>query len=131
MRISQKHGVNPSLMCCPVCGKETGVALLGQLKDDAEAPRYISDSEPCEKCRADFEEYKQKGFLIFVIEKENRDWRFFHSLHVIKFEAAEKLFEPEFRKEGACFMSLKDATELNLVPSANQDEQTKTKGTTR
>lgn len=36
---SEKHGVNPSITVCPICGKEIGIALLGKLKRDEEAPR--------------------------------------------------------------------------------------------
>ena len=49
IRISKKHGVNPSITICPICGKETGIALLGKLKRDEEAPmRMLSD--PCDDC---------------------------------------------------------------------------------
>ena len=39
--LSEKHGVNPSITVCPICGKEIGIALLGKLKGDEEAPRKI------------------------------------------------------------------------------------------
>lgn len=49
IRVSEKHGVNPSITICPICGKETGIALLGKLKGDEEAPmRMLSD--PCDDC---------------------------------------------------------------------------------
>lgn len=45
----KKHGVNPSITICPICGKETGIALLGKLKGDKKAPmRMLSD--PCDDC---------------------------------------------------------------------------------
>lgn len=37
----KKHGVNSSITVCPICGKEIGIALLGKLKGDEEAPRKI------------------------------------------------------------------------------------------
>lgn len=37
--LSEKHGVNPSITVYPICGKEIGIALLGKLKGDEEAPR--------------------------------------------------------------------------------------------
>ena len=50
--VSQKHGVNPTMLVCPICHHETGgLALLGKLKEDAEAPRYSLDSQPCDDCR--------------------------------------------------------------------------------
>lgn len=30
--LSDKYGVNPSVLHCFICGKEIGVALLGKLK---------------------------------------------------------------------------------------------------
>ena len=50
--ISKKHGVNPTILICPICHHETnGLALLGRLPGDAEAPRYSLDREPCDDCR--------------------------------------------------------------------------------
>ena len=39
--LSKKHGLNPSMVVCPICGKAESVALLGHIKGDEEAPRYI------------------------------------------------------------------------------------------
>ena len=49
--LSPKHGVNPSITHCEVCGKEIGIALLGKLKNDAEAPRdiYMGLCDECQK----------------------------------------------------------------------------------
>ena len=57
IRISEKHGVNPTLPICFFCGEEKNeIALLGRLPDDAEAPRHcIIDYEPCEKCQKEME----------------------------------------------------------------------------
>lgn len=35
--LSKKHGVNPSMVICPICGKEESVAILGYIKGDKEA----------------------------------------------------------------------------------------------
>ena len=51
IRLSDKHGVNPSLDICFFCGEATGVALLGRLRDDEEAPREaVYSYEPCKAC---------------------------------------------------------------------------------
>lgn len=51
--ISPSHGVNPSMMQCFWCGETKGIALLGKLPNDAEAPRMaIFDYEPCDSCAA-------------------------------------------------------------------------------
>lgn len=49
IRVSEKYGVNPSITICPICGKETGIALLGKLKRDKEAPRKII-GDLCDDC---------------------------------------------------------------------------------
>ena len=54
IRISDKHGVNPSLMQCFYCNEATtGIALLGKLPGDAEAPRQgVFNLTPCDDCKA-------------------------------------------------------------------------------
>ena len=37
--LSEKHGVNPMMLQCYICGNDAGIALLGKLKDDKEAQR--------------------------------------------------------------------------------------------
>lgn len=57
IKLSPKHGINPSLEVCFYCGKEIGVALLGRLPNDEEAPRKVCTSyEPCEECKESFED---------------------------------------------------------------------------
>lgn len=52
IRLSEKHGVNPSLGKCFWCGGDTNeIALLGKLPGDVEAPRScVLSYEPCAKC---------------------------------------------------------------------------------
>lgn len=56
VRLSPKHGVNPTLTVCFWCGEERGdIALLGRIggKLDLEAPRHaVVDFEPCDCCKA-------------------------------------------------------------------------------
>lgn len=54
VRISPKHGVNPTIPVCFFCGKEKNeIALLGRInKEDDEAPKnMILDYEPCDECK--------------------------------------------------------------------------------
>lgn len=55
IKISQKHGVNPTIPICFWCRKEKNeIALLGKLPGDAEAPRsawLMGDYEPCDACK--------------------------------------------------------------------------------
>ena len=65
IKLSKKHGVNPTIPICFWCGKEKNeVALLGELKGDAEAPKHvIVDYEPCDKCKELF----SKGIQIIGV----------------------------------------------------------------
>ena len=55
--LSPKHGVNPSMGVCELCGKDTGeLLLLGRIEDDKEAPRFIAHGR-CDECRKLGEEY--------------------------------------------------------------------------
>ena len=60
--LSPKHGVNCSIIVCPICKKETSLALFGRLKDDAKAPKQI-EGELCDEC-------KKKYITIIEIESE-------------------------------------------------------------
>ena len=52
IRLSEKHGVNPTLGRCFWCGGDSGeIGLLGRLPGDAEAPRHLVLSyDPCDVC---------------------------------------------------------------------------------
>ena len=51
IKLSPKHGVNPSVTHCKCCGKEIGIAMFGKLKDDKEAPRdvYMGLCNDCQR----------------------------------------------------------------------------------
>ena len=64
IKLSEKHGVNPSLTVCFWCGEHTGIALLVRLPGDKEAPKeIIADYEPCDKCK----EQWNKGIPIIEV----------------------------------------------------------------
>lgn len=56
IKLSPKHGVNPTIPRCFFCGGEKNeIALMGRLKGDVEAPKdCILDYVPCEKCQKAF-----------------------------------------------------------------------------
>ena len=60
--LSPKHGVNCSIIVCPICKKETSLALFGRLKGDAEAPKQI-EGELCDECKKKY---------ITIIEVESK-----------------------------------------------------------
>lgn len=54
IKLSPKHGVNPTIPCCFWCGQpKNEVALLGRIdREDSEAPMHVTmDYEPCDKCK--------------------------------------------------------------------------------
>ena len=47
IKVSEKHGVNPSMEVCFICGQDTGaILLLGRLPGDKEAPRHAATGTP-------------------------------------------------------------------------------------
>lgn len=91
IRLSEKHGVNPSILHCPICGKETGIGLLGKLKGDAEAPRDMIDRHPCDNCQKVID--GGGHFIIEVRDGEsgNNPYRTGRLIGITN-EAAERLF---------------------------------------
>ena len=68
IKLSPKHGLNPTIPVCFYCGEEKNeVALLGKIdKNDSEAPmRCIINYEPCDKCKE-----KQKDYVLLVTATE-------------------------------------------------------------
>lgn len=74
IKLSPKHGVNPTMGRCMWCGEPTNeIAMLGKLKGDKEAPRYsVLSYEPCDKCK---EIWKQGVALIECTPNEFEDGR--------------------------------------------------------
>lgn len=74
IEVSPKHGVNPSICHCIVCGKEYGLALFGRLKGDKEAPKDIYEGL-CEDCKGVID---KGGIMIIEVkdgEKGNNPYR--------------------------------------------------------
>ncbi|MCX8074162.1 MAG: hypothetical protein N2749_01060 [Clostridia bacterium] len=64
IKLSKKHGFNPSIPVCFWCGKEKNeIALFGELPKDKEAPmKAVYDYTPCRECQ------KKMAQGILVIE---------------------------------------------------------------
>ena len=69
MKLSPKHGLNPTISVCFFCGRDKDEILIsGYLKGDAEAPkRAVANYEPCDECK------KQMGRGTLVIEVSTED----------------------------------------------------------
>jgi len=65
--LSKKYGVNPSVLKCFWCGKPMGVALMGRIKGDLEAPHEITGGlDACDECKEKF----KKGVLIVEVNED-------------------------------------------------------------
>ena len=108
--LSPKHGVNPSITKCFVCGKEYGIAMFGRLKEDVEAPREIVNGL-CPDCQKVID---NGGVFIIEVEKQEENTYRTGRLIAIKKEAVnvpnngilfcpkedfEQLFGEQFKKE--------------------------------
>ena len=75
IKISPKHGLNPSMGMCFWCHQPTGEILIpGKIdKEDSEAPKYMVTSyEPCDACR---EKMEQGVTFMGVVDKQPEDKR--------------------------------------------------------
>ena len=50
LRLSKEHGLNPSLLVCPICGKDVGIVLLGA-NGGKKAPYQMTSMELCDDCK--------------------------------------------------------------------------------
>ena len=100
IRLSEKHGLNPSITHCECCGKETGIALLGHLKGDAEAPRDIYQGL-CDDCQ---KVVSQQGLIVIEVrdgESGSNPYRTGRIIGISK-ETKERMFKDI--KSHACYM---------------------------
>lgn len=104
--LSPKHGVNPSIARCVCCGKDYGVALLGKLKNDEEAPREIYQGL-CDDCQKVVD---QGGVLIIEVkdgEKSSNPYRTGRLAGLSKdFKERDKIESPIVYMEESLFSNL-------------------------
>lgn len=69
IKVSKKHGINPTIPICFWCGKDKNeIVLLGKLPGDVEAPSHMwvpGDYEPCNECA----ELRNQGITIVEASK--------------------------------------------------------------
>lgn len=103
IRLHSKHGLNPTIPVCFLCGKEKNeIALLGAAYK-SEAPMHMCiNKEPCDQCK----EYMKQGILLISV-RDNTDqenpYRTGH-IAVIKEEAAKNIFGTDILKSRAAFI---------------------------
>jgi hypothetical protein len=98
IRLSEKHGVNPSLSICIYCGESDSVILFGAMRGDAEAPRQcIMSYEPCDKCKQVMKE--KDGIAIFALSSDEKN---IHGAAIIKADAFKRMFDVEIPPKRVC-----------------------------
>lgn len=143
IKISPKHGLNPSVLKCFWCGEDIGLALCGRMKGDEQAPPFMIGSyEPCDKCKENF----AKGILAIgvcehpiaedfppVCKDENGNFLYPDGSHIVLTEQGVKrilndqVIIDEVIKRKAMFMSniivhqlVEDATKLSKEERQNE-----------
>lgn len=132
IKLSKEHGVNPSILVCPICGEDGSIALLGRLKGtDEKAPMHMTDRTPCDKCINDLKEYEKKGFVLIVVKDEFPEpngntvqenfWPYFDRLFVLSEQGVRNLFPPDFdTSAGKAVLSNSTANEMGLTKEQAQ-----------
>ena len=92
IRLSEKHGVNPSMGICFYCGEDDGtIALPGRLRGDAEAPRRaVWSMEPCRKCK----DWMKQGVMVIEATGDADAPCRTGRLWVLKDDAIKRIFNP-------------------------------------
>ena len=51
IKVSDKHGLNPSINHCFIWNKDINIALFGYIKGDKEAPKHCCTGDLCDDCK--------------------------------------------------------------------------------
>lgn len=129
-----------SMLLCPCCGEGSSIALETRIDPQTRTlkkslPDRMLDREPCKDCQNQFNDYKTKGFTLFIINDSYEDamqrfeskssyekkkllpptpWQFFSGLVVMKNEAANKIFQDFDMSHGAAFIPISLANKLGI-----------------
>lgn len=63
--LSDKHGLNPSIDKCLLCGEGHSIVLFGQLPNDEQAPKEVCTGQVCKKCQDKLVEEEEHLFIEF------------------------------------------------------------------
>lgn len=112
LRLSKKYGVNPSILVCPVCGKDVGVALLGA-NGGKEAPKKVTSMDLCDDCK---QIVKEGNTFIFCVKQTEKGIKPTGAYIIVPNNYLNVPIPPK----GICFM---EEFEFNkLVNNSNQNE---------
>jgi len=108
IRVSKKHGLNPSINKCLYCGEDKNeIVILGKLPNDEEAPMSaVFNYDPCDKCK----EGMRTGISFFATGKDRKPTGKFV---VVREESLDSIVPDEEMRENIrecrkCLMSAED-----------------------
>jgi len=108
IKVSKKHGVNPSMSLCIYCGEiKNEIMLLGKLPKDEQAPMSaVFNYDPCDKCK----EGMEQGITFFAADENKKPTVKFAT---IKEESLDNLvpegeIKDNIRECRKCLMSVED-----------------------
>lgn len=94
IRLHSKHGLNPVLMNCFLCGEAKGIALPGAaMKELAPRGGLCFDKEPCDKCR----KLMTQGVILISVKPGSDHDNPYRTggWIVVRDEAIGRIFDPE------------------------------------
>ena len=112
LRLSKKYGLNPSLLVCPICGKDVGIALLGA-NGGKKAPYQMTSIKLCNDCKQKVKE----GNTFILSAKQTSDEIKLTGAYMI---VPNDCLNVSIPSKGICFM---EESEFNkLVNNSEQNE---------
>ena len=60
IKYSKKHGLNPSLLVCPNCGKDICIGLFGRINRNDDAMPMKTLGYLCDECKKDYTLFLEK-----------------------------------------------------------------------
>lgn len=125
IRVSKKHGVNPSLLQCFYCIKDVGVALMGKLPGDKEAPRRVcADKEPCDECK----KHMEAGIILISVREDDATMNPYRTggWVVLREDAVRRIVQPVELAQHICWVRFAFVTDeawatLGLPREASRD----------
>lgn len=120
MRLSEEHGLNPTIPVCFLCGNEKNeIALLGASYKGEAPMRMCLDKTPCAKCK----EMMAQGVLLIEVQDgtDHENPYRMGNLVVLKDEAAQRIFDMDTTKQRAAFVEQKAWRQLGLPETAKAE----------
>ena len=112
LRLSKKHGLNPSLLVCPICGKDVGIALLGA-NGGKKAPYQMISMDLCDDCK---QKVKDGNTFILSAKQTSDEIKLTGAYMIVPNDYLNIPIPPK----GICFM---EESEFNkLVNNSKQNE---------